>query len=395
MLTRDLLRYQVRDGKLLPRLLKPTPANLALADGLLAHWRAGIGERLGELEEAALPIIHESRSALVGKGLQKLLLDACTFADPASAEELRSRALAASAELLATPAVDAAGHRAAVAARLGLDPAALGEALYADLPHLARLQAAPGWGAEELLERANLALCQGLLLGARSLVVELPGADAGALRRLAKALRWRRLLAEVRRTPALATLVISGPAAVLDQAKSYGLQFALLLPELATTRRWSARAECDGPRREPGPLTLELDQDTGLRAPAGFTGHVPAELAAWLAKLGERLAGRTIDPAPDPLLLPGGELVVPDLAIDGVPIELFHRWHTAALRRRLDQLGRAPLERLVVGVDRTLAKSADAAGCTDHPAFARHGLLFSDLPAAAALAAAVARVQPG
>jgi len=61
MLTRQLLRFQVDGDRLKPRLLKPTPAVAALADELLAHWRAGIGRMRGELEDGESAILHGSR----------------------------------------------------------------------------------------------------------------------------------------------------------------------------------------------------------------------------------------------------------------------------------------------------------------------------------------------
>ena len=122
MLTRNLLRYAVRGDRLEPRWLKPTPAVQQLAEGLLAHWRGGIGGLRGELEEAESAILHGSRQLLVGRGLSKVLTDACDFGDPASAEALRARALAASVARLARPAPTPEAHRAAVAADLGLAP---------------------------------------------------------------------------------------------------------------------------------------------------------------------------------------------------------------------------------------------------------------------------------
>ena len=197
MLTRDLLRVKLEGDHVVPLLLKPTPGNLRMAEDLLAHWRGAIGQRLGDIEDASTPILHRSRALAAARGLQKLIIDACDFADPASTESLRQEALALSAAALRAPALSAEAHRAAVAETLGLDSESLGERLYADLPHLATLDAAPAWTPSEALIRYDRALCQGLLLGARSLDVLVIDADVGLRRKLLKALRWRRLLAEV------------------------------------------------------------------------------------------------------------------------------------------------------------------------------------------------------
>ena len=97
MLTRDLLRYRLDGDQVKPSFLKATPAIRELTEAVLAHWQGGVGGRLGELEDAAIPILHRSRALVVGRGLQKLVLDGCTFGEPPSAATLREAAFAASA----------------------------------------------------------------------------------------------------------------------------------------------------------------------------------------------------------------------------------------------------------------------------------------------------------
>ncbi|MBA3845242.1 MAG: DUF790 family protein [Planctomycetes bacterium] len=398
MLTRDLLRMKLEGDRVVPLLLKPTPGNLRMAEDLLAHWRGGVGQRRGDLEDAALPIHHRSRAQAAARGVQKLITDACRFADPASTEVLRGAALAASAALIIKPAATSEDHRAAVAEQVNLHPDELAERLYADLPHLATLEAAPTWTPAQALARYDLALCQGLLLGARALDVTVLDADTGLRRRLLKALRWRRLLADVRLDAGDALrLTISGPASVLDQASRYGLQLALFLPDLATAANWRASADIELPRGK-AQLTgvararLDLSHELGLRSESAFLAHVPDELRDLGATLAAKLPGwRFVDAQLLPL--PSGELIVPDLQIevDGaiVAVELFHRWHGAALRRRLDHLAQGLAPRLVIGVERALAKADDVA---THPAFVRHGFVFSEIPVARALKEAVGRI---
>ncbi|MEK7415337.1 MAG: DUF790 family protein, partial [Planctomycetota bacterium] len=79
VLTRDLLRFRADAGRIEARLLKPTPAVLALAEQLLTHWRGGSGRMLGELEDGEQTILHGSRQMVVGRGLAKVIVDACTF----------------------------------------------------------------------------------------------------------------------------------------------------------------------------------------------------------------------------------------------------------------------------------------------------------------------------
>jgi predicted nuclease of restriction endonuclease-like RecB superfamily len=263
------------------------------------------------------------------------------------------------------------------------------------------LERASTLGVPALIARYNLAQCQGLLLVARGLEVVIADADTGLRRRLLKALRFRRLLAEVAGDDqGELRLRVSGPASVLDQASRYGLQLALWLPALACARDWRASAEIDLPRRAGAPggrARLELSHDLGLEGDSAFLGHVPEELADLQRTLAEKLPAWTWQDA-QLLPLPGGELVVPDLQLAAaggtVAIEFFHRWHGHALRRRLDQLAGGLAPRLAIGVDRALARTREIAPLLEHPAFLAHGFLFSDIPAPRAIAEVVARLLP-
>jgi len=405
MLTKELLRFRCDGDRLVPQLLAATPAQRELAASLLAHWQGGVGRRRGDLEDAATPIMHRSRALIVAKGLHKLIVDRCTFADPASTAHLRSEALALSATVLSVsaaqrPVGDCDAHRAAIAARLGTDAQSLAERLYGDLPDAAILEAAPAWDAQALIAAYNLALCQGLLLHARRLDIAVADADTGRRRRLLTALRFRHLLAEVRADHAgVLRMEVSGPGAVLDQASRYGLQLALFLPALACCTRWTASAEVAVPR-DPARTTarLELSADLGLPGDNAFLGHVPAEVRQLSAAIVARQTDWTVADA-QLLPLPTGELVVPDLQVTVArsvhPVELFHRWHGHALRRRLDQLAQGLMPQLVIGVDRALVRSPSDAALAEHPAFLRHGFLFTDIPTPRGLVQAIERLHAG
>jgi uncharacterized protein len=392
MLTRDLLRYRLDGDDVKPTFLKATPAIRDLTEALLAHWQGSIGGRLGDLEDAALPILHRSRALVVGRGLQKLILDACTFAEPPSAATLREEAFAVSATLLQTPASTSDDHRRAVAERLGLQADEVRDRLYADHPDQALLETVPTWTTTQLIPRYNLALAQGLLLFARSLTVTVADADTGLRRRLLKALRFRRLLADIRGDDRQAlTLEISGPGSVLDQHSRYGMHLALFLPALACCRSWKAEIALALPRG--GPARLVLSDENGLPGDNGFLGFVPEELQALEATLRARFPMWMFQ---DPALLPhpSGEVVVPDLQVmvdgRGVVVELFHRWHGHALRRRLDQLAEGWAPNLILGVDRAVLRGDESLAA--HPSFRARGFAFTELPAARTLGEVITRV---
>jgi len=390
MLTRDLLRWRLSGEQVLPTLLRMTPGQIALSQQLVDFYQQVVGQRRRDISEQLVLLQHQTRSLVVARGLCHLLEGAATYRDPADSAALRARAFCVSTRLLARPLADGEAHGAAVAAELGLDLATLREQLYSDLPDAAVLETAPRITPRALIESYNLGLCQGLLLGAKQLSVSIAAAGTAVRRRLLRALRWRRLLAEIRQEPdGTLALLISGPASVLDGASRYGLQLALFLPELAALPRWQARCELELPRRQ-GRGIMELTDATGLVAAVQHPGYVPPEFAQLTSGLSERLQPWTCE-EPGLLALRSGEVVVPDLqlrhGVDGrvYAVELFHRWHAHALERRLAQLGDGLLPGLVIGIDRALSRSPRGKELVAHPAFARYGFLFSELPTARAL----------
>jgi predicted nuclease of restriction endonuclease-like RecB superfamily len=399
MLTRDLLRWRLSGEAVIPSLLRPTPGQLELAERLIRFWNGAIGSRRREIDEQLTIIMHQSRSLVVARGLSRMLEDAATFSEPEPVAELRAQAFAISSRLMAQPLPDADAHRAAVAQQLGVDAEALKHRLYCDLPEAALLEASPVISPRVLLERYNLSLCQGLLLGARALTVRIQDVDTALARRVLKALRWRRLLALVRQGAARElVLEISGPASVLDGGSRYGLQLALFLPELAACAAWELTSAIELPRRQ-GRGTLTLGSQLGLVATSSFLGYVPSELRAFTSGLEAKLSPWSCQEV-ELIPLHSGELVVPDLQLrntqDGrsCPCELFHRFHADALARRLAQLAAGELPRLIIGVDRALSRSKAMAGLLEHPMFLRHGFSFSELPSPRALAERL-RQPPG
>jgi predicted nuclease of restriction endonuclease-like RecB superfamily len=393
VLGKDLLRFKVAGDAVVPTLLRATPAVAALAEAILAHWRGATGQAIGVAEDAAGPVLHGFRSLVVAKGLQKLVVDACTLTDPPSREGLRERAFDAGARHLLSPAHLAAQHLAAIAADCATTPERLHDELYDDLPEAAVVSAAPAWSADELIGRYNLAQCQGLLLGARSLCVVLDDRDAGTRRRLLTQVRFRRLLAEVREDGQALALEVAGPDAVLDQASRYGVNLAQFLPALAGCRAWTATAEVSLGRGA-GTARLDLSHELGLPGSLPGTGFVPPELRELGAAVLAKLDGWTTA-TPSLLPMPGGELAVPDLRFvapdgSGIDVELFHRWHESALDRRLAQLAAGHAPRLAVGLDRALLKRRP--GLADTPSFVRAGFAFTESPAPRSVAEVVARL---
>ncbi|SEU25882.1 DUF790 family protein [Stigmatella erecta] len=395
MLTRDLLLFRVREGKLRPSFIKrEDPELLALATELVAEVEGARGQMRDDLEETLALRAGAFARPKIARGLVKLLLDRAQFDEATEgASAVRWERFQTAAQVLRTlsPGTPVEAYEARLAEALPAPLEDVREALYADLPGSRRLL---GWEAltpPELLDRYNLALAQGPLLGARRLTLR---ARAPALLRVRKVLRWLkfcRLVAEVRKEGDDWALEVEGPGALLSLQKKYGLQLASFLSVVPVLERWELSAEVEPHARRRA--TLVLDQRDPLVSPhPAALGHIPPEVAT-LAQAFED-AEWAMDLTPLPRHMGASGLCVPDLTFrhqktgHEVALELFHAWHAGPLARRLAELRSRPDPRLLLGVDRALARAGDPGELEAHPQV----MLFNGFPSARRLRERLARL---
>lgn len=395
MLTRDLLHFRVRDGKLRPSFVKHTDAELlTLAADLISEVESSQGAVRDDVEEALALKAGAFKRPKVARGLVKLLTDRLRFDEPApGVSEARWEHFLTAAKVLSALPPDATveTYEARLAEALPSPLPEVREALYADLPGHRRLV---GWEAltpTELLERYNLALAQGPLLEARRLTLR---AKAPELLRVRKVLRWLkfcRLVAEVRHVGEDWTLDVEGPGAMLALPKKYGLQLAMFLSMVPVLKHWELEATLERPGRR---VTLVLDERDPLVAPhSGALGHIPEEVAALATSFED--AEWELDLTPLPRHVGATGLCVPDVIFrhrrtgQQVALELFHAWHAGPLARRLQELRSRPDPGLLLGVDRSLAKGEERAALEAHPQV----VLFNGFPSARRLRERLARFE--
>ncbi|WPB78959.1 DUF790 family protein [Archangium violaceum] len=390
MLTRELLLFRVRDGKLRPSFVKREDLALrTLATELIAEVAAGVGRSRDDIEETLALRAGAHTRPKVARGLVKLLVDRMLFDEPSEGiAEARATAFREAARVLRSLPSDATveAYEARLSEAFPRPLPELREALYADLPGQRRLQ---GWEAltsAELLDRYNLSLAQGPLFDARRLTLR---AKAPELLRVRKVLRWLkfcRLVAEVRREGEDWVLEVEGPGAMLALQKKYGLQLANFLSVVPVLERWQLTASLESPRRR---VTLVLDDKDPLVSPHGSAlGHIPPEVATLAGGFDD--ADWELDLLPLPRHTGAAGLCVPDLTFRHrqtgreVALELFHAWHAGALSRRMEELRSRPDAGLLLGVDRALAKDAQERALLEaHPQV----VLFHGFPSAKRLRA--------
>ena len=390
MLTRELLPLRRRNGSLKLSFLTPDGPALALCRAMLAVFQDGARSSVTreELEERLEPLLKSSPAlAKIAAGLAKLLTDHAGFAirnAPENCSELRTELLERAGRLLAEPPADYEVYRKMVLREV---PGELD--FYGDLPDYESLIEVPAWTAEELLNRYNIALVQGLLLYAGSLRLTLEAATPMELRKFMRRLKFFRLLAEVRKVSgSRIDLAVSGPGALFGENRKYGLQLAAFFPAVLLMKQWHLRAEItlrDGP-----PEILSL---TAAKCPCRsyfrrWSTFVPEEVALFLRSFQENVASWRCDPdAPLPrvagegTIFPDFSFVAADDPARIVHVEIFHRWHAAPLEKRLAFLAERPETPLLLGIDRfLLGKNGEEAFLAKYPGLEKHLFFFSNYP---------------
>lgn len=390
MLTKDLIRYKTKKGKLEPKLLDAAnEKHCDMVRSVLSIYADGVGQSRDQLDEAVEALVTgRPRQAIVLRGLAKLLADKAGFHEPAAEahQAMRKRVFAKSAAVLrAGNTRELAAFRAEVASVVNQPPVDLEQNLYGDLPGLHVLETPPDFTQQSLMNRYNLAQVQWLLLHSDRLLVRFAQPDAGGLRQLAKYLRFFQLIGQIQKRANLVELNVAGPRDVIDQATKYGRNLANFFPAILHQPVWVLETAVRPGKRYT--YRLQLDQSSGLR-PLGrkFHDYVPPEFEIFKKALAEAFPQWTVAAGEQPLDLPGAAWCVPDIVVTNrqgrqVGIELFHRWHKGPFEERLDQLASVSDVPLLIGMARALLKKRGLkTKVADSQYMERWSFPFSEVP---------------
>ena len=171
VLTKDLLRYKTNRGTILPKFIDPKSGiNLEVARGLVNAFSANVGSIRETLEEISKQVIQAYPSnAVVGRGLEKLLMDRTEFDTEINNDliEFREKVFKNSAYLLRQneaaiyQKIDLRNnesftrYKSEMNKLTGLSTEELGTQLYGDLPPYQKVLNFRKMTAEELLHRYN------------------------------------------------------------------------------------------------------------------------------------------------------------------------------------------------------------------------------------------------
>lgn len=391
MLTKDLIRYDIKDDRILPAFIDPGDPDLQhVAEELLAVFKSAEGSTRAELLAATKPIIDAAPfSAIIARGLEKLLLDRTEF-DTTAKEELidyRREVFRRTSRWLSQENFrDYQTYQQQVEAAFGQPAAELAARLYRDLPDFQKVTRFKALSAGRLLHRYNAALVQALLLRCSELQLTVRESGAAALRQLFKYLRFRQLLATIRKDAAGHFLItIDGPLNLFYKTQKYGLNLALFFPAVLHQPAWQLTAQIRFKNRRSH--RLQLDETCGLQPYSHqFLAYVPEEIRFFQEMFNQKVANWQLEPADTFVALEGEFYCFPDFTLrhtsgKTVALELFHLWHASHLSARLQQLAEVTEAPLLLGVSRVLLKDELIAGTVAaSPYFARCGFVFREMP---------------
>ncbi|HEX8502855.1 MAG TPA: DUF790 family protein [Pyrinomonadaceae bacterium] len=351
MLTADLAMSWQRGERIMPRHIDPDDEEyLRVAEDLVALFASHGGRSRASLEESLQEYVGTGTDYRILRGLIKLLTDRCEFetAAPAEPAEIR-RALFLKARGRHPVMTEAARSElvAEAARELSCEPAALADALYADLPENQRLSLFEPITPAELLDLYNVAQAQALLY--RSVEMRLwlePQAPEG-FRELFGSIKAYRLIHTVKGNSRDGYEVrLDGPASIFQRSQKYGIQMAVFLPALLLCKGWRMRAEIQEKHRRVVYFELTSEQ-TRLRS------HYP-EITAYQNPVTDKLAAAWPRAATGWALGPSGEVIdlgdsafIPDFVLRHeatgarVFLEVLGFWTPEHLRGRLSEFDHA------------------------------------------------------
>lgn len=362
MLPSELLFSFKRGAQVYPRFLRREQH--AWAEQVLQLIGEHQHRPRGELQTALRALEGDSPDYRIVRGFAHLALNAAEFTlatGELEPEALRREVFTAAAER-GYGETQAQWVLESVAPRYRLEPEALREALYADLPENHLLTVLPEFTPDQLVDRYNLAQAQGLLYAALYLRLIAHRNVPGEYRRLFQQLKFHGLMYTVEgNLDDGYQIYVDGPASLFKQTRKYGLQMALFLPALLRVSRWEMEAVL---QRDSQELSYRLDSTSPLRSlqapPPAYDSLLEARFADRWDKLGTPWAlEREVE-----IIDLKGTVFVPDFALrhaDGrvAHVEIMGFWHPDYLRRKLDKLRRAAMPDLIVAVSERLNAGAD------------------------------------
>lgn len=343
MLSPDLVLARQSGKELQLRSLDPKARRRAveLADTALAITRAHVGQSREALDAALDEEAVPAKERKLWLGLRKLCQDECTFGTPPDVDPpaLRREVFERASQARRDGTFDADGVISAVAAAQGLSPDAVVAGLFADLRGADRLEQASTLDAEGLVAAWERARLQAVFLRATRVEATVRCASAEQYRALFAKIKFRRLLHRVEALPdGRQCITLDGPLSLFEAVTRYGLELALIAPDLLACPEVELRADLRwGASRRA--LTLRVN---GRGPGAAELPPRRDEVTELHRALAERASAFDVAYGTELLDVPGLGVLAPDLELTEratgrvVWIELLGFWSRDAVWKRVD-----------------------------------------------------------
>jgi predicted nuclease of restriction endonuclease-like RecB superfamily len=354
MLTGKLVRVRYAKNRLIPQYVDSGNAALrALAEQLLASYRASAGRTRGEIADDLADLIPEGPRGLLPAGLAKLLEERCEFETAADQppEALRETVFRLAVQRRIEAARTGAPFdrtavlkEAAAALSLAYTPEQIDRDLFADLRDEQRVRSFDDITPERLLDRYNVALAQAILLRCTEMDVRIWGETPARFRQLFRAVKFHRLICSIHAAPGESYILkLDGPLSLFSSTQKYGVQLANFLPtllhcqalDLKATVRWGTE------RRE---KHFALSSSDGLRSHLpDFGVYTPPELQMFAESFAAKVKGWVLTTDPHPIPLEDG-VWVPDFKLTHsargkeVFVEVFGFWRKGGIQQHYRKL---------------------------------------------------------
>jgi len=366
MLTGKLVRVRYAKNRLIPQYVDSGNAALrALAEQMLATYRASIGRTRGEIADDLADLIPEGPRGLLPGGLAKLLEERCEFEVEAehAPEELREAVF----KVAVRHRVDAARtgipfdrlavmREAVETLSLTITTEQIDLGLFADLKDEQRVQSFDDITPERLLDRYNVALAQAILLRCTMMEARVWGESPARFRQLFRSVKFHKLICSIHESGGNSyTLKLDGPLSLFSSTQKYGVQLANFFPNLLHCKAFDLKASVrwGAERKE---KQFALSSSDGLRSHLPEFGvYTPPELQMFAESFTAKVKGWVLSTDPNPISLSDG-VWVPDFklthAATGKEIftEVFGFWRKGDIQQHYRKLQKEMAGRFVLCV---------------------------------------------
>ena len=400
MLKSELIRprLKIQNGQVSTRPIEADYHYLQVANDLAALFRAHMGHSRGQLAAALQDYEGDSLDYPILRGLAAVLEDRCTFgsAPPVEPIDLRRRLFQQGPVTRQLDLFNQTSREQLLtqtAASLGLAPAQIETALFADLAEeQILLDAGEPIAPGDLIARYNLELARGLLYWAREVRIVIQD----NYKDIFKYIKLFKLMYTLRPAQSGYHLTLHGPISPFVKSTiRYGVQFAKFLPALLLCQRWHMEADVQPPHTPAKePLRYTLNDQSSLRSHFKTSGLFDSRLEADFAAEFEAKYGgaerQWLLTREDEVLVVGDTVMIPDFAFthrrDGrrALLEIVGFWHPQYLQRKLAKVRQAKRRDLILLVyeDVNVAEGAfEAASAGEVLTFSRKPVLKDVLAA--------------